>query len=53
MPEQQAATDLFPDFDESLLDFHGIEPVQGIGHPDTAGVAAMFPCDHTQPASAA
>lgn len=34
---------LLPDFDKGLLNLHGIEAIQGVGHPHTAGVAAMLP----------
>ena len=43
-------TDLFSYLDKGLLDFHGVEAVQGVGHPYTAGIAAMLPGNHAQPA---
>ena len=34
---------LLPDLDKSLLNLHGIEAIQGVGHPHTAGITAMLP----------
>lgn len=39
----QVGPSLLPDFDKGLLNFHGIETIQGIGHPDAAVVAAVTP----------
>ena len=47
--EQQKAANLLPDLDKGLLHLHGIEAVQGVGHPHTAGIAAMLPSNGTQP----
>lgn len=34
---------LLPDLDKGLLNLHGIEAIQGVGHPHTAGITAVLP----------
>ena len=42
---------LLPDLHKGLLNLHGIEAIQGVGHPHTAGVAAMLPSNRPEPAA--
>lgn len=41
---------LLPDFDKGFLNLHGVEAIQGVGHPHTAGIAAVLPGDRAKPA---